>query len=908
MAATPLPALHASHSGCWLRDAGGTTRSVGKGDAIMAAADTPLLMLNAPMVATRLGYPDLSGLDLLELYAFIHPARFMVPTPKGLANALGLNEPERDDGIPALLQQAAGALLETCESNSWPEREGAWSALQALTRLRWPWAALLSGRIKQPQRAERWLFSRLPEWEEAPERPQPIQVSLNAEDVLDRLTQLTGNTAEQRPSQRAYSAEAAHAFEPRTRESSPHVLLAQAGTGIGKTLGYLAPASIWAEKSGGTVWVSTYTKALQRQLRRESRRAWPAARPDGSQPVVVRKGRENYLCLLNLEDALQGGFNGRAATLAHLVARWAGYSQDGDMIGGDLPGWLGTLFRQRGIAALTDRRGECVYAGCPHYRKCFIERATRASAQADLVIANHALVMVNAARGRDHAQRPTRILFDEGHHVFEAADSTFAAALTGAETIELRRWVMGPEKGSKGRRRGLTARLADLASYDEAGAKAIAAACHAAEALPGDGWLQRVIENHPSGPLEELLAAVRATVYARDESGGQEAGYGLETEAAQLDGDFSERASEAQAALAAIRQPLVRIGLRLEALLTEAPDWLDGPGRARIEGARHSLAWRVDLLAAWEALLERLGGPADPEFVDWLAVDRSEAREFDIGIHRRWLDPMKPFARTVLEPAHGVMVTSATLRDGSGDWDAAVSKSGAPHIAVSPRIAAFDSPFDYARQAEVLIVTDIAKGDISALAGAYARLVEAAGGGALGLFTAIRRLRAVHGRIADRLARAGLPLYAQHVDPIDTGTLVDIFRDDPRASLLGTDALRDGVDVPGHSLRLVVMEQVPWPKPSILHRARRLAANDGQGRGSAYDDGIIRARLAQAFGRLIRSREDHGHFVVLSSAFPSRLLSAFPPGTRVHRVPLDEALHRVAAGVSALPANHENET
>ena len=83
----------------------------------------------------------------------------------------------------------------------------------------------------------------------------------------------------------------------------------------------------------------------------------------------------------------------------------------------------------------------------------------------------------------------------------------------------------------------------------------------------------------------------------------------------------------------------------------------------------------------------------------------------------------------------------------------------------------------------------------------------------LGLFTAIRRLRAVHGRIADRLAREGLPLYAQHVDPIDTGTLVDIFRDDPRASLLGTDALRDGVDVPGHSLRLVVMDDLMRPDP-----------------------------------------------------------------------------------------------
>jgi ATP-dependent DNA helicase DinG len=92
------------------------------------------------------------------------------------------------------------------------------------------------------------------------------------------------------------------------------------------------------------------------------------------------------------------------------------------------------------------------------------------------------------------------------------------------------------------------------------------------------------------------------------------------------------------------------------------------------------------------------------------------------------------------------------------------------------------------------------------------------------------------------------------------------------------------------------MEQVPWPKPSILHRARRLA-----GGGSAYDDRIIRARLAQAFGRLIRSRADHGHFVVLSSAFPSRLLTAFPPGTPVRRLTLDEALQRVASGVSGDP-------
>ncbi|MEC7624412.1 MAG: helicase C-terminal domain-containing protein, partial [Pseudomonadota bacterium] len=393
--------------------------------------------------------------------------------------------------------------------------------------------------------------------------------------------------------------------------------------------------------------------------------------------------------------------------------------------------------------------------------------------------------------------------------------------------------------------------------------------------------------------------AVRATTFARDES-GLEMGYGIETETSQLPGELVEAAGIAAQALAAIRTPLLKLAGRLEAIMEDAPDWLDGQGRARIEGARHSLAWRIDLIAAWEALLSRLGGPADPEFVDWLQVDRNDAREFDVGLYRHWLDPMKPFAKTVLEPAHGVMLTSATLtdRDETGpDWPHAIAKSGAPHLELLPKTAQADSPFDYASRAEVLIVTDIRKGDIPALAGAYARLIEASDGGVLGLFTAIRRMRAVYGRIADRLARAGLPLYAQHVDPIYSGTLTDIFRDDPRASLLGTDALRDGVDVPGRSLRCVVMESVPWPRPTILHRARRAAAAEQEGGAKRYDDRIIRARLAQAFGRLIRTREDSGHFVVLSPAFPSRLLSAFPEGTPVTRLTLEEALQRVAKGV-----------
>jgi ATP-dependent DNA helicase DinG len=305
------------------------------------------------------------------------------------------------------------------------------------------------------------------------------------------------------------------------------------------------------------------------------------------------------------------------------------------MAGGDLPGWLPSLFRRNGATALTDRRGECVYAGCPHYRKCFIERAARASVHADLVIANHALVMVNAARGRESGNPPRRIVFDEGHHLADAADSMFAAALTGQEAIELRRWVIGPEGRSRGRRRGLAARLADLASYDADGAAAISAAAHAAMALPSDGWLQRLAEGAPFGPVEGLLAAVRGQVYARADA--EDAGYGLETEAAGLDGATIAAVEPALKALEALLRPLVTLGRRMEAVLEEAPDWLDSPARARIEGAIASLGWRRDALIAWIALLGRMGGPADPDFVDWFAVDRIEGREIVFGVIGIWL-------------------------------------------------------------------------------------------------------------------------------------------------------------------------------------------------------------------------------------------------------------------------------
>ena len=106
----PYPALHASHAGVWIADAEGCS-AISRGEAIRRAADTPMIVLNAPLIGQRLGYADLSGLDLLELYAFLKPATFLAPTPRGFARALGLDEPESEDRIAPFLRDAAAALL-----------------------------------------------------------------------------------------------------------------------------------------------------------------------------------------------------------------------------------------------------------------------------------------------------------------------------------------------------------------------------------------------------------------------------------------------------------------------------------------------------------------------------------------------------------------------------------------------------------------------------------------------------------------------------------------------------------------------------------------------------------------------------------------------------------------------------
>jgi len=542
---------------------------------------------------------------------------------------------------------------------------------------------------------------------------------------------------------------------------------------------------------------------------------------------------------------------------------------------------------------LADRRGECIFSACPHYTRCFIERAIRRARRADIVIANHALVMIQAAMGGlDDGAAPTRYVFDEGHHVFDAADGAFSAHLSGLEGIEVRRWLLGAEDsgngaGTRSRARGLKRRAEDLLGLAEEAPAALDAALAAAHALPATGWQNRLQDGAPINAAERFLALVRQQVYARTQ--GADSPYSLETECAPAIDGLAEAAAELAHCLGKLGAPLQTLARVLGKSLDDDAAELDSATRSRIEGLTRSIERRALLpLGGWKAMLEELlEGRKAEQYVDWFSVERFDGRDFDVGMHRHWIDPTIPFAKTVAEPAHGLLITSATLRDGESDlgWAVAERRSGAIHLPAPPTRAAMASPFDYPAQTRVLVVSDVRKDDLNQVAAAYRELFIAAGGGGLGLFTAISRLKAVHARIAGPLDEAGLPLLAQHVDTLDTATLVDIFRAEEESCLLGTDAVRDGVDVPGRSLRLIVFDRVPWPRPDILHKHRRAAFG-----GKSYDDMIARLRLKQAFGRLVRRAGDHGVFVLLDPMMPSRLHSAFPPGVDVRKVGLAEAV------------------
>jgi ATP-dependent DNA helicase DinG len=716
----------------------GELKSLNREQAVLEINNSPVLVCHAPYTRHRLGNDKLNCFDILELYAFVHPARFCVPTPASLATTLGLTPPEDTADYPYSLHEAMKALLtdfahqvEHAGKNKARKDPLEIAATMGQQGKGWVWTPYLFAACGKeynpaaplPPRSALATWKSLPEWSEEAPRPPPSHHHISEDESEQKLKELLETkNAESRPQQIRYARQMTPAFSPLddeniddvTGEVNPHIVLAEAGTGVGKTLGYIAPSSVWADKNDGAVWISTYTKNLQRQIDQELDKLYPDEHIK-NQHVAIRKGRENYLCLLNLEDLSASAGIAKSiqqSVAAGIMARWAEVSHDGDMQGGDFPGWLPALLGYRYTRSLSDTRGECIFSACDHYHRCFVERATRKAKHAKIVVANHAVVMTQTALSSPLENLPQRYVFDEGHHLFHAADSAFSAHLTARETHELRRWILGPEGGSRqSRARGLKKRVEDLIVDDADLVSELEAILFQARHLPAFGWSKRLRDRSPQGDTETFLLTIYDQVYARSQ--GKNGPYSLETEAHPVSDAVTISTKELIDKLKALQKPMQKLSRGLQQKLSDHVDTLDADTKKRLEAVAAGIDRRCEFaVTSWIDMLGSLMKNTTPEmFMDWMEIERIDGKAIDVGLYRHWVDPMKPFADALKPHAHGVAITSATLCDRTDDmdenWRVAQEMSGAKDL--SPMIMQFqeNSPYNYADQSRVFIISDV---------------------------------------------------------------------------------------------------------------------------------------------------------------------------------------------------------
>jgi ATP-dependent DNA helicase DinG len=634
----------------------------------------------------------------------------------------------------------------------------------------------------------------------------------------------------------------------RAMETGQH-LAVQAGTGTGKSLAYLVPAIRHALEQDATVVVSTATIALQRQLIDRDLPRLASALSDqlGRDPVfAILKGRRNYLCLLRAkgdapadpEDTLFDP--GQTSAIGRQVKRlheWAAETQTGDR---DelVPGVDDRAWRQVSVSAQ-----ECIgVQRCPFGSRCYAERARDLAGHADVVVTNHALLAIDAIESFDVLPEHDVVVIDEAHELVDRVTSVASAELSaiGVEAAARRCGKLVDEK--------LTSALRDA----------------------GAG-LERAVTDIPAGRLDflaEELGVALASV--RDAAAGCAAQ--LRSTASGGDQDV-DRVSSAKAAAASLDELSGAAAEMLKAFASEIasrPDvvWLDRPP----DDSSRPVSLRVAPLQVGGLLASRLFGQRT---VALTSATLALGGSFE-PLARQW----------------GLPLTGAGPGEMAGAQQESQpgSKPASKEEDEKPEAHPLDwtgldvgSPFDHPRSGILYIARHLPQPGRDGLPEAYLtelrELIGAAGGRTLGLFSSMRAARQATAELRESL---GFPLLCQGDD--STSLLVSKFSADEETCLFGTISLWQGVDVPGRSLQLVVIDRIPFPRPDdplASARQRTVAARGGNGfmTVAASHAALL---LAQGAGRLLRTMSDKGVVAVLdprlaTARYGGFLRASLPP-------------------------------
>ena len=265
------PVLVAALSaGAWLSADGEIEEIPLKTAAVRARQRPGPILCHGPATARRMEIDPFPCFDILELFAFVRPAEFCVPTPRGIAEALEMAVPDDIAAQAMSIRNAATLLLREAAERRADRHDLA--TAQAMARGRWRWGpAVLAALGGDPEEVSRPgagldVWRQLPEWEERAPPPPPGEHPVNPAESRAHLAALLGESSESRPSQSDYASSVTHAFNPRSEADAPNFVLAEACTGVGKTLGYIAPASLWSGRATAPLSISTYTQTQQQRL------------------------------------------------------------------------------------------------------------------------------------------------------------------------------------------------------------------------------------------------------------------------------------------------------------------------------------------------------------------------------------------------------------------------------------------------------------------------------------------------------------------------------------------------------------------------------------------------------------------------------------------------------------------
>jgi len=641
---------------------------------------------------------------------------------------------------------------------------------------------------------------------------------------------------EPRPQQARMAEEVA-----RSIASGRHLLI-EAGTGIGKSLAYLAPALLWAaarrddDAEERRVVVSTYTRALQEQLARQDLPLLERALAPAGLTIrhTLLMGSENYICVQRLAQQGRQKDLPRAATgpgLLEALERHARTATSGlrSEIPFPVPEPIWSSVRRD--------RDVCLGARGPFWESCLYRLDLARARQADCLVVNHALFFRDLASGGRILPPHGVAILDEAHRAEEAAAAQSGTSLSPAAVTRLLhdvRHAGGPTAPRRRRRRGLpeaaecVAREGDLFFAD---VRRVATSLLERRA-PGrraprsesDGWSVRL----PSGALssDRLPARLRDLEQA------------LESES-QASPDAPEQ------------QTLLALALRAR-----------------------DLRERLDLFLSQRA----------PDTVYWA---EREATERGSTLRALPIEVAPMLRQRLFGSGRTVILTSATLTAG-GTFAHLRSRLGITAAAET----ALGSPYDYARQS-LLYLPDGMPDPVaepgafgSAVARECRHLIAASDGGALVLFTSYALLHRVHEALAGDAALRGMPIYRHAPDGTATA-LLEGFRSGRRGVLLGTLTFWQGVDVPGDALRCVIITRLPFDVPDHPAAEARAELIHARGGDPFTEDSLPEAVLTfrQGFGRLIRSGEDRGVVAVLDPRLQTRgygptFLESLPPCPR----------------------------